>query len=149
MGDFGHFFGKLFESPAVKTLTGFVIWLISIFFGDFRPAYGIVAALVVLDSITGIYFAWVDPNQKIVSSRLRSGAAKILIYATLLSVGHICSQVNYVLFVQALIEGYIMITEVLSVLENCQKISALNGTEIPFLDKLMKFIQGKMDKMGS
>jgi len=145
---FKHFFEKLTEYPVVKLIAGFAIWLVSVLFGDFRPAYGAVVALVVFDWVTGLYYAWASPTHKIESCRMKKGAVKLLLYGALLAIGHLCSLAEMAKFAQALIEGYIMLTEAISVLENIHKITALHQVEIPLLNKLMGVISGRMENMG-
>lgn len=54
-----HFWFKLIENPVVKALAGFFIWIVSILYGDFRAAYGVVTlhpeipSLFILKTRTG------------------------------------------------------------------------------------------------
>jgi hypothetical protein len=55
---FGHFFQKLTEYPVVKMIAGIFIWLVHVLFGTvFRPAYGIVGLLWLVDTVTGYYLS--------------------------------------------------------------------------------------------
>lgn len=144
-----HFFQRLGEHPTMKVIAGFFLWLTGALFGqEFRAAYGAVAILFVLDFITGYSYAWMSPEIKPSSRRMFHGAMKLLIYILLLMVGYQVSSVTFGALIQSVIESFVVLTEAKSVLENIKKIADLKGVELPFLDSLVKIVEGKIEKNG-
>jgi hypothetical protein len=143
-----HFLNRLWEYPITKTITGFLVWILYILYGDFRPAYLGVISIICLDWATGLYYSWANPKLKMDLNKLRQGAIKLLIYGLLLALGHFCSLVEIMASFQALIEGYIFITESISVVKHFHEISILHNTEIAFLNKLIKLLNGKQESLG-
>lgn len=142
-----HFISRLSEYPVIKTITGFFLWIAKALFGPiFRAAYGAVGILYILDFIAGYSYAWMNPQIKPDSRRMFHGLVKLLIYLLLLIVGYQASSVMFGSFIQSVIEAFVVLTEVKSILENIKKIADLKGVHIPFLDALTVMVQGKLNE---
>lgn len=142
-----HFFDRLGECPAVKLIAGIFLWLGKALFGPvFRAAYGAVGVLYILDFITGYSYAWMSPQIKPDSRRMFHGLVKLLIYLLLLIVGHQATSVMFGSFIQSVIEAFVVLTEVKSILENLKTIADFKGVHIPFLDALTVMVQGKLNE---
>lgn len=144
---FKHFFEKLTEYPVLKIATGFFIWLCSLLFGEFTPAYSAIIAFVLADWVSALWFAWADPASHISSSRMRSGVVKLFIYAVALSAGHFCSFIPALSALEAYIQGIIGVTELISVCENAQKLATHYKRSYKVLDMITKFLNGKKREM--
>ena len=141
-----HFLQRLVDYPAVKVLLGTILWVIELCFGTaFRPAYTAVMILWLADTATGYYHARTNPEIIPCSRRMYHGLVKLAIYYFLLFLGFQCSLLPATLFVQTVIEMFIILTEFYSICENLQKIALLHGLEFPLIEKIMAVIQGKID----
>jgi len=141
-----YFLQRLVEYSAVKVFLGTILWVIELCFGSiFRPAYGAVMILWLADTATGYYHARTNPEIVPCSRRMYHGLVKLAIYYFLLFLGFQCSLLPATLFVQTVIEMFIILTEFYSICENLQKIALLHGLEFPLIEKLMAVIQGKID----
>jgi phage-related holin len=144
---FIHFFNRIGEYPAIKLLTGIFIWFLSVFYGDFNPAYTAIIAFIVADWVSAIWFARVDPGSKVESSKMKEGIVKLFIYAAALSAGHFCSFIPVVSPLEAYIQGYIGVTELISLCENGKKLADHYHKKIPLIDLITGFLQGRLKKM--
>lgn len=144
-----HFIRRITEFPIVKAIIGIFIWLLHLFWGEsFRPVYGGVMLLWVVDTITGLYYARLNPEIKPESRRMYHGLVKLMIYFALLAIGHQLSLIAITLFVQGIIEGFIVLTEGYSVLENLQKIGQLHQWKIlPQIEQVMMILQGNISSI--
>lgn len=148
---FKHFIDKLTQYPAIKIMTGFFIWLCSCLsglYGEFTPAYAAIIFFIVADWITAIWFARVDPASKITSARMKEGVVKLVIYAVALAAGHFCSFIPVLSFLQAYIQGYIGVTELISLCENAKKLADHYHRKIKLIDWLTGVLQGQLKNMG-
>lgn len=145
---FLHFIKRLYENPVVKVITGFFILAVKLLFGTvFRPVYGAVIILWLVDLATGVYYARVN-KEEIESRRLRRSVVKLFLYLGLLALGYQASLAELTMFIQTTVEGFIIFTEFYSILENIQKIKQLKGKKSLLLDHLMTVIQGRMKIEG-
>ncbi|MBW6395553.1 phage holin family protein [Thermus sp. SYSU G05001] len=119
LADLSERFGRFFlDSWPVKLAGAFLLWA----FGPWKEAYGVLVALVVLDTLTGI---WASLRE---GRSVRSGIMKVkslgklflyfaaLLLAALVDKGLGLGAVDLTL-------GLLIATEALSVLENLQRIA--------------------------
>lgn len=143
---FTHFIQRLTEYPVWKTIAGIFIWVMSRLYGDFKPAYMAIIVFVVVDWIGALWFAWVDPNSKIESRRMREGVVKLLVYAVALSMGHFCSMISALSALEAYIQGIIATTELISIFEKAKKLTDHYKVRIPLIDLVMRFLHGRQNQ---
>ena len=145
----GHFFQRLWETPWIKALGVVCAWFYHFMFGEYRPAFEAVLVLWMLDWISGTVAAWLSPKDHVRSRRWWHSLVKLSIYLGLLCVGHQLTRVSILFvgtFLQGLLEGSIIATEALSVLENADRLGRIYGVEIPAVSPLIKFIRGRQSK---
>ena len=95
------------------------------FLAPVRQAILAVYFLIALDLITGVWAA-IKRKEPVTSSGLSRTIGKILIYSTTIIVAFIVHQyllVGFELPIEALVSGFIAITETKSIFENLDKIS--------------------------
>ncbi len=143
-----HHLDKLADYPAIKIMAGFFVWLFAFLFGDFSLVYGAIMFFVVADLITALWFAWVDPDSRIQSFRMKEGVAKLFLYSGALSIAHFCSFVPFLATVEFCTQGAVAATELISLVENAQKLCKHYGVESKLLDLLLKILNGKMKELG-
>jgi phage-related holin len=114
----------------------------------FRPAYGIVGLLWVIDTATGYYHAWANPAVKPESRRMYHGIVKVAIYYFLMFLGYQIGRcgVDMMVMIQTVIEMAIILTESKSVLENLDKINTLKGWNIPLISQLLALVEGRLNQ---
>lgn len=121
---------KLFPTGVAGSLT----WLV----GDNIPIIVALAIFFVIDFTTGAHRAIL--TGEFGSRGLRQGAMKLLVYSTLIVLGHQATQVSSVLsWFDDAIFSYLVITEYESITENLQYF----GVELPSLRKLRGFLTNK------
>lgn len=142
-----HCLRRFSEFPAVKLTAGIFIWVAKLLFGPvFRPVYAAVICLWLCDTMTGYYYARTNPDIKPESRRMYHGLVKLAIYLFLLLLGYQCSLVEVTQFIQTVTESFVILTESYSILENLDKIAKLKQIEIPFLNRILSIIQGKLNE---
>lgn len=141
---------KLVHSPGWKVAGASFLALLQTLFGDFRPALSAVIILCVTDFILGFGFATVRHEWS--SNRLLRGAIKWAIYANLLLVGAQIAKINILgaafigQAVAGLIDGYVVLTEAISVLEKVDKWAHLAGVKLIFLNRLIRYLKAARDR---
>jgi hypothetical protein len=145
-----HFFQRLSEFPAIKIVAGIFVWLIHLMFGTvFRPAYGVVGLLWIIDTATGYYYSWANPAIIPESRRMYHGLVKLTVYYFLMILGYQVARTGFEMMVviQTTVEMAIMITEFKSILENIKKIKDLKNWNIPLIDQILKMVEGKLNNL--
>lgn len=142
---------KLLHSPGWKVAGASLLALLQTLFGDtMRPALSAIVILCVTDFILGFGFATV--KHEWASNRLLRGAIKWVIYANLLLVGAQIAKINILgtafvgQAVAGLIDGYVVLTEAISVLEKVDKWAHLAGVKLIFLNRLIRYLKAARDR---
>ena len=147
---FVHFVQKLIEFPAVKVVCGVFVGLIHLMFGTvFRPAYGTVFLFVSADTVLGYWYAWSNPSITPQSNGIRRVAVKFIIYYGLMAIGHrlALSGFDTLIMIQMVFESIIILTELKSILENVKKLKDLKRWNVPLVDQLLAWVEGKTDQV--
>lgn len=142
-------FRRLGECSLWKLLAGAILTAAQFLCGDMRPALSAILVLAGMDFLTG--FAYAVMKREVSSSRLLRGGLKLAIYGNLLVLGHqfaVSELVGIGVAVSGLIDGYLMLTEAVSVVENLDRIACHNGIDLPFLRVLLRHLRQHTDKLG-
>ena len=117
--DLAHYAERfLLEAWPLKLLLGLLAWL----YGPWQEAYGVLVALVALDTITGVWAAKRE-GRTIRSAILRSkGLTKIAFYATALMMASLAGRITGLGGLLDLTLTFAIVSEALSVAENLIRI---------------------------
>lgn len=136
---FSHTFVKVSELPVVKLMLSiFTVAISFIFNGELHALYSIVI-LISLDTVTGFLNGWKEND---IDSRVFYRVAiKFLIYIIMMVSGRLADKVMPKPFLSPMLDTFLVVTELISILENCGKL----GVPVPkfIMDKLKK-AQGKI-----
>lgn len=133
---------RLAEWPVWKAIAGAVIATLHFLIGDVTPALRAILVLVALDWLTGFSYALI--RREVSSHRLFRGSVKLAIYLILIILGHQCAMSGIPVAgmgVAGLIEGYLLLTEAVSVAENLDRIALHYDITLPFLQHLLKYLK--------
>jgi phage-related holin len=113
--DLAHYAERfLLEAWPLKLLLGLLAWL----YGPWQEAYGVLVALVVLDTITGVWASRRE-GRTIRSAVLRSkGLTKVGFYAAALMMASLAGRVTGLNGLLDLALSFAIVSEALSVAEN-------------------------------
>jgi len=138
----------LIELPYTKMFFGGFMVCLQFLFGEMRPAVSAIVVLFCLDFITG--FAYAIMKHDVSSERLLRGAVKLLIYGNLLIISHQLTfsgtLLSVSILVTSIIEGYILLTESISITENLNRVALHYKIDLPFLTYIIKVLKTKRDR---
>lgn len=111
-----------------KCIGVLLMYLIQFSFGDISHTVLLALfMLILIDFITGVWASKMT-NEKIVSAKIFRTAWKFALYFIVVSAGHFTEVViDYDLFIDETIMGFLALTEMYSILENMNKA----GYEVP------------------
>lgn len=133
---------RLIELPLWKAIAGTLVAALHFLVGDVTPALRAILVLVALDWISGFSNALV--RREVSSKRLFRGAVKLAIYLSLIILGHqfaVSGIPGVGVTVAGLVEGYLLLTEAVSVAENLDLIAAHYDIALPLLQHLLKYLK--------
>ena len=110
--------GRVLESLPVKLAGGFLLWA----FGPWQEAYGVLIALVALDTITGVWAAFKEGRSVRSSVMKTKSLGKLGLYFAALLLAALVDKALHLGAVNLTL-GLLIVTEALSVVENLRRIS--------------------------
>lgn len=142
-----HYIEQLFQHPAWKLSAGFIVGLLKLLFGSFRPVYEGIIILWLIDTATGFYYARKNPEIIPESRKMFHGLVKLSIYLLVLIIAYQLGKNSIMAYLQFPIEGFVLGTEGYSILENIKKIGNLKGKKYPIVEAIMGVLQGKINSI--
>lgn len=133
-------FGKVCDYSTVKTVIAVLALILSYVFGDIKGATPllIIYILVIFDTITGLVKA--GKAGEISSSKFFRAAVKFFVYTILIVACRLFDKVLPTPFAAVIMESYLSVTEMISLLENAHAIG------VPMPPKLMKYLRVLKDE---
>jgi len=133
---------KIFYHPEIKIMAASLFVCFDwIFNGKYEAVY-IIFTLLIIDNITGIWYAWKTKN--INSRDFSRSPQKILIYFIMLIVSRMVDKTLPITAASSIMDAFIVCTEAISILENISKL----GYPVPtFLVTRLKNFYDKKDEL--
>lgn len=128
------------SSVLLKLVVGLFMGSISVLLNrDMSEVYLAVFILVILDSISGLAVVWTIPGARVESKKLTKTIIKFMMYGIAFAATHQAEVAtnNALPFIDETVLGYIAVTELISVLENLERL----GLKVPrqLLNKLSAY----------
>ena len=112
---------KIFVAWETKSIAGGALAILSFFFDALqREALLALLVLIVMDFFSAILAAY-KTNEPIRSSRVFHTALKIMVYFSIVSSGYIAERALPIGVIDELLIGFLVATELISILENVSK----------------------------
>lgn len=123
--------------------------LVGVLFGDWPPALSALLVVMLIDMATGVMDAISGKSTKsksgfISSSAMRDGIFKKCAEILMIVIGHQLDLVAGVTFVETAIIFSLIVSETISVVENC---AALGVVKIPAVEKVLDILKTEVNEV--